>query len=329
MKPSYHSAERAWRTVTLLAAVLLIGMLLALLFAVVAPLFGQMLTVTDVQWLTQQAHAESDSSEPSWVVVQFGEQAWVRVQLMFALADDRLSHYGAYTVLGNSLLMALLVSVIAAPMLTGYALLVHLYKNTNRWLDRVDQMIDALTDIPSLVYGVYFVLLMWCVHWVWPEAQLVTWSSLLVLLLLVVIPKYLVVIQRRLRSVSAAQEEGLIALGATHYELFQVLYIKPLLGSLVTGGFQATTRILTVVAPLLLLNLHHVPLHQQPSVINEPSLQPLLNMGTWLFQRLYQSGLQAGEFTFDVILMTAFFLLVLTAVRLVQNAVEWLMLKLM
>jgi len=209
------------------------------IFAVIALLFGLSILVIMGGIIVQLWLQSSDArSEFGWSFLW--SAAW----------SPPNDEYGALTFIYGTLLTAFMAFVLAGPVGVGIA--AYLVEIAPVRVNRVvGFIVELLAAIPSIVYGLwgFFALAPFLGDWVVPPLQAVLgWMPLFsgtffgptvftsgIVLAIMILPTVAAVSRDVIRAVPRDQREGMLALGATRWEMFRYA-VLPYAGSGVLGA---------------------------------------------------------------------------------------------
>ena len=209
------------------------------IFAVIALLFGLSILVIMGGIIVQLWLQSSDArSEFGWSFLW--SAAW----------SPPNDEYGALTFIYGTLVTAFMAVVLAGPVGVGIA--AYLVEIAPVRVNRVvGFIVELLAAIPSIVYGLwgFFALAPFLGDWVVPPLQAVLgWMPLFsgtffgptvftsgIVLAIMILPTVAAVSRDVIRAVPRDQREGMLALGATRWEMFRYA-VLPYAGSGVLGA---------------------------------------------------------------------------------------------
>jgi len=221
------------------------------IFAVIALLFGLSILVIMGGIIVQLWLQSSDArSEFGWSFLW--SAAW----------SPPNDEYGALTFIYGTLVTAFMAVVLAGPVGVGIA--AYLVEIAPVRVNRVvGFIVELLAAIPSIVYGLwgFFALAPFLGDWVVPPLQAVLgWMPLFsgtffgptvftsgIVLAIMILPTVAAVSRDVIRAVPRDQREGMLALGATRWEMFRYAVLpyagSGVLGAIILGLGRAAGRL--------------------------------------------------------------------------------------
>ncbi len=180
--------------------------------------------------------------------------------LLFSKEWKPLSgHFGFYTFIISSLWVTIVALLIAAPICLLTA--IHLTQYAKRWvLSLMHPVIDMLAGIPSVIFGVWGILVVVPAiseHIAPFFGKTVSGYSILagsVVLAIMIIPFILNILIELFRNIPTELKEASLALGATQWQTIKLVLIKKILPGIVSAfglgmsrAFGETIAVLMVV----------------------------------------------------------------------------------
>jgi phosphate transport system permease protein len=212
-RPPSRALERTFASLCLLAALLPVGLLVVLLFDVVATGLGRI----DMQFLTSFPSRRPESA-------------------------------GILAGAVGSLWLVGLTAAIALPIGVGAALYLEEYAQRGRLSTLIEINIANLAGVPSILYGLLGLELF--VRALSMGRSLLAGAMTLALL---VLPIVIMSTREALRTVSLAQREGGLALGATKWQVIRQIVLPMSIPGILTGAILAVSRAIGEAAPLVVL----------------------------------------------------------------------------
>jgi phosphate transport system permease protein len=148
--------------------------------------------------------------------------------------------FSTLVIVGGAILLVVPVGLAAAIWLQEYA-------PPRLWVEQVKRLIEALSGVPSVLYGLFgFSLFAVGFGWGWSHL------TAMVTLTLMLLPMVIQTAVEALRTVPAELREGARALGATRWEMIHYSILPAAAPGIVTGVLLALGRGLGEAAAVLL-----------------------------------------------------------------------------
>lgn len=211
--PPNRTLERAFAATCLLAALLPVGLLAVLLFDVISTGIARI----DLQFLTSFPSRRPESA-------------------------------GILAGAVGSLWLVGLTASIALPLGVGAALYLEEYAERGRLSTLIEINIANLAGVPSIIYGLLGLELF--VRALGMGRSLLAGAMTLALL---VLPIVIMSTREALRTVSLAQREAGLALGATKWQVIRQVVLPMSIPGILTGAILAVSRAIGEAAPLVVL----------------------------------------------------------------------------
>ena len=247
------------------------------------------------------------------------EQASIGTMLHSAEFSPQQGHFGFYAFIMGSVWVTLLSFVLSAPVCLLAA--IYLTEYSPQWLTQsMYFVIDVLAGIPSVVYGVWGVLVIvpLLADYVAPALGLATTGYCLlsggIVLAIMAVPYMLNMLMEVFRSVPIELKEASLSLGATYWETIKWVVLKKGLTGIIAALSLGISKALgeTIAVLMVVGNVAKVP----KSVFDAAYPLPALianNYGDMMSVPLYDSALMFAALLLFVIILvfnsiTSFFL---------------------
>lgn len=153
---------------------------------------------------------------------------------------------GIFPAIAGTALVSLLTVVFSLPLGVGAAIYLVEYAPENRTTRWIRLAIRNLSGVPSIVYGLFGVVLF--VDLLGLGTSLLSAGLTLGLLTL---PWIITASEEALRSVPPAYRDGALALGATRWQAVRTVVLPPALPGILTGAILGLSRAAGETAPIL------------------------------------------------------------------------------
>lgn len=189
----------------------------------------------------------------------WGAMSW---EFLSEMPRKGMTAGGIFPAVAGTTLVSLLTVLISLPLGVGAAIYLNEYATDGRATRLIRLAIRNLSGVPSVVYGLFGVVLF--------VNALKFGTSLLAAgctLGLMTLPWIISASEEALRSVPRAYRDGALALGATHWQAIRTAVLPPALPGILTGAILGLSRAAGETAPILFTGvaffLPYVP--QSPS----------------------------------------------------------------
>lgn len=153
---------------------------------------------------------------------------------------------GIFPALVGTFLVTLVTAVFAVPVGIASAIYLHEYARQNRFTRLIRLAIRNLAGVPSIVYGLFGVILF--VNWLKFGTSILSAGLTLGLLTL---PWTITASEEALKSVPDSYREGALALGATKWQMIRTNVLPYALPGMLTGAVLGLARAAGETAPIM------------------------------------------------------------------------------
>ncbi len=175
-------------------------------------------------------------------------EGWGAMTWEFLTAPPRkgMTAGGIFPAIAGTTLVSLLTVVFSLPLGVGAAIYLNEYARDNRGTRLIRLAIRNLSGVPSVVYGLFGVVLF--VNLLGLGTSLLSAGLTLGLLTL---PWIITASEEALRVVPRAYRDGALALGATPWQAIRTAVLPPAIPGILTGAILGVSRAAGETAPIL------------------------------------------------------------------------------
>ena len=213
----------------------------------------------------------------------------------------------------NTLYIILFTLLLALPLGVGAAVYLTEYATNRRLIGLVEFATEALSGIPSILYGLVGMLFF---------AQMLGFKTSLLsggcTLVIMILPTIIRTTQESLKTVPESYREGALGLGATKWYMIRTIVLPSSMEGIITGCILAVGRIVGESAALLFTA-------GVGTILVDNILEAYTRSGGTLSVALYMYVSERGEFEVGYAIAAILMVLVLAlnaATRLVRNTMK-------
>jgi phosphate transport system permease protein len=173
----------------------------------------------------------------------WGVMSW---EFLTAMPRKGMTEGGIFPAIAGTTLVSLLTVLFSLPLGVGAAIYLNEYAHENRRTRLIRLAIRNLSGVPSVVYGLFGVVLF--------SNMMKLGTSLLsagLTLGLLTLPWIITASEEALRAVPRAYRDGALALGATRWQAIRTAVLPPAMPGILTGAILGLSRAAGETAPIL------------------------------------------------------------------------------